>query len=123
MSAPDLDVERVICRVADLEEGAARSFTIGRGDWPLRGLILRVQGELRAYENRCPHAGHPLNLRSDEFLTHDGQLLLCHSHGALFEKRTGYCMAGPCAGQSLTSLPLLIEGNFVLLAPEHPLPD
>jgi nitrite reductase/ring-hydroxylating ferredoxin subunit len=55
-----IDLTRVICRVAELESHAARAFTIGGGDWPLRGLVLRVGHEVHGYVNRCPHAGHPL---------------------------------------------------------------
>jgi nitrite reductase/ring-hydroxylating ferredoxin subunit len=111
-----LDVERVVCRLSDLEEGGARGFTIGSGDWPLRGLVLRVRGEVRGYINHCPHAGHPLNLRPHQFLTPDRALVLCSSHGALFDKLTGYCLAGPCAGSHLRSVPLQVEAGFVLLA-------
>ena len=48
----------------------------------------------------------------------DGALLLCSSHGALFEKSTGLCVAGPCAGRTLVPLALQIRGDLVLLAPE-----
>jgi nitrite reductase/ring-hydroxylating ferredoxin subunit len=34
----------------------------------------------------------------------------------LFEKLTGYCVVGPCAGQSLRTVPLQVEAGFVLLA-------
>lgn len=114
--SPPLDVERVICRVADLEENGSRAFTMGEGAWPLHGFVVRLRGQVRAYVNRCPHARHPLDLVPHKFLTADGSLILCSSHGALFEKDTGYCVAGPCAGQSLTSLPVTIESGFVLLA-------
>jgi len=29
---PTLDVERVICRLSDIDDPGARGFTIGRGD-------------------------------------------------------------------------------------------
>lgn len=93
-----------------------RAFTIGAGDWPLRGFVVRVGAQLRGFVNRCPHAGHPLNLLPDRFLTPDGSLLLCSSHGALFEKLSGFCVAGPCAGRSLTPVPLEVRSGFVLLA-------
>jgi len=120
VSAPGetFDVERVLCRMSELEARGVRAFTIGGGDWPLRGFVVRAGSELRAYVNRCPHAGHPLNLLPDRFLTPDGALLLCSSHGALFEKRTGYCVAGPCAGRALTPLALEVRSGFVLLADE-----
>lgn len=117
MNAP-LDVERVVCRLSDLDGPGVRGFTMGGGDWPLRGLVVRAGTEVRAYVNRCPHAGHPLNLLPDRFLTPDGALLLCSSHGAVFEKLTGYCVAGPCAGRSLTPLALSVCSGFVMLAEE-----
>ena len=111
----ELDLERVVCRLSDLAAGA-RGFTIGGGTWPLRLLVVRVADAVHGYLNRCPHAGHPLDLLPQHFLTADGTLILCSSHGALFEKSTGYCVAGPCAGRSLTPVPLEVKCGFVLLA-------
>ena len=113
--AVELDLERVVCRLSELA-GGARGFTLGGGGWPLRLLVVRVADTVHGYLNRCPHAGHPLDLRPHHFLTADGTLILCSSHGALFEKATGYCVAGPCAGRSLTPVPLEVKGGFVLLA-------
>ena len=113
---PDIDVERVVCRLTDLDQhGGARGFTIGRGEWPLRGFVVRSGDTVHGYVNYCPHAGHPLNLNPHQFLTHDGSLILCSSHGALFEKQTGYCVAGPCAGKQLRSIALEVESGFVML--------
>jgi nitrite reductase/ring-hydroxylating ferredoxin subunit len=111
-----IDVERVICRLEDLGESGARGFAIGGGDWPLRGFVVRINSEVRGFVNRCPHAGHPLNLRPHRFLTHDSSSILCSSHGALFEKLTGLCVAGPCAGQALRTVPIVVADGFVMLA-------
>ena len=97
---PVIEVERVICRLDDLGESGSRGFSIGTGDWPVRGFVVRINDHVRGYLNSCPHARHPLNFKPYQFLTMDGALILCASHGALFEKSTGYCVAGPCAGQS-----------------------
>jgi nitrite reductase/ring-hydroxylating ferredoxin subunit len=115
-AAVPIDLERVICRVEDLELHGARAFTIGGGDWPLRGFVLRTGQGVQGYVNRCPHAGHPLNLLPGRFLSADGALILCSSHGALFEKATGYCVAGPCAGRALTPLALDVRSGLVMLA-------
>ena len=115
-TAESFDLERVVCRVSELDSGAARAFTIGSGDWPLRGFVLRVGRAVCGYVNRCPHAGHPLNLLPERFLSADGTLIVCSSHGALFEKGTGYCVAGPCAGRALTAVQLEVRSGFVLLA-------
>jgi nitrite reductase/ring-hydroxylating ferredoxin subunit len=117
-SCAPIDVERVICRFDEVTDPGARGFIIGTGDWPLRGFIVRVREEVRGYVNYCPHAGHPLDLMPHRFLTHDGALILCSSHGALFDKLTGYCIAGPCSGRSLQSIPLKREAGFVMLADE-----
>jgi len=110
------DLERVICRLSDLELHDARAFTIGEGDFPLRGFVVRVGDGVRGYVNRCPHAGHPLDLFPQRFLTADGALIFCSSHGALFEKASGQCVAGPCVGRSLIPVPLEVRGGCVLLA-------
>jgi nitrite reductase/ring-hydroxylating ferredoxin subunit len=80
--------------------------------------VLRVAGEVRAYVNRCAHLQYPLNYTPNGFLTRDGSMILCSVHGALFEKLTGYCVAGPCYGRSLIGLPVRIESGYVLLADE-----
>ncbi len=114
----DLDTERVICSLADLGEQGCRGFTLGEGDWPLRGVVLRVGKEVRAFVNSCPHAGHPLNLLPHRFLTPDGALIICSSHGALFERDGGLCIAGPCEGKSLKALPVSVVSGYVVLAEE-----
>ena len=116
MSAPDIDLERVICRLSDIADPGSRGFTVGRGEWPLRGFVVRTDENVWGFVNRCPHAGHPLNLQPHRFLTPGRELILCSSHGALFDRQTGFCMAGPCSGQSLTSVPLKIEAGYVMLA-------
>ena len=119
MPAPaEIDLERVICRLADLEEYGARAFRIGAADWPLRGFVVRCGAAVRGYVNHCPHAGHPLDLRPHRFLTADRALIMCASHGALFDKDSGQCIAGPCAGRSLQPIALMVAGDLVLLAPE-----
>ncbi len=121
MPAPvEIDLERVICRLADLAEHGARAFTLGGGDWPMRGFVVRAGNGVRGYLNRCPHAGHPLNLLPHRFLTPDHALILCTSHGALFEKESGRCLAGPCSGQALVAIPLLVVADLVLLADPVP---
>ena len=112
----EIDTERVLCEIDDLAEHPCRAFRVGEGPWPLSGFLVRKGDDVHAYVNRCPHAGHPLNIRPDRFLTPDHSLIVCCSHGALFEMNTGYCVDGPCAGASLTRIPVVTVAGFVLLA-------
>jgi nitrite reductase/ring-hydroxylating ferredoxin subunit len=43
------------------------------------------------------------------------QYLLCANHGALFRVEDGFCFRGPCRGQSLKKVQLLIEHGIVWL--------
>ena len=91
----------VLCQLDELAETGCREFRLGGGDWPLRGLVVQAENGVHAYVNRCAHQSLPLNYLPDRFLTHDGSMILCTAHGAIFEKSTGYCVSGPCAGRSL----------------------
>ena len=109
-----IDPARVLCQIADLD-GGCREFRLGRGDWPLRGFVVQVGEEVRAYVNRCAHLNYPLNYMPHQFLSYDGSMIQCFVHGAIFEKSTGYCVGGPCSGLSLIALPVRVQSGYVLL--------
>jgi nitrite reductase/ring-hydroxylating ferredoxin subunit len=81
----------------------------------LRGFVARRGADVYAYVNRCPHAGHPLNMRPEQFLSIDGALILRQSHGALFDVASGMCVAGPCPGRALTRMDVRMENGSVVL--------
>ena len=103
-------------RLDEIADGATRGITLGEGEWPLRGLLVRMGESVHGYLNRCPHAGRQLNFLPDRFLTPDGELIQCLQHGALFERDTGLCIAGPCVDESLTRLPVEVVAGVVQLA-------
>lgn len=108
----------VLCRLDQIADGDTRGFVLGDGDWPLRGLLVRSGDGVQGYLNQCPHAGHRLNFHPDRFLTPDGSLILCRSHGAVFDKRSGECVGGPCVGESLRRLPVgVVAGEVCTSAP------
>ena len=102
-----------------VNDPGALEFKVGDGSWPFRGFVVRWQGSLYAYENVCPHAGHPLNFRPDGFFNPDRTLLICSSHGAVFAPDSGDCVAGPCAGECLKRLSCREEeGGIYVRAPD-----
>jgi nitrite reductase/ring-hydroxylating ferredoxin subunit len=119
----EVDLTRVICAVADLADPGARGFTLGGGEWPLKGFVVRKGEVIRAYVNYCPHAGFPLNWQPDVFLAPGGNMIRCIMHGALFEIDTGDCVAGPCLGDGLQPLPIHVRDGYVLLDEGVPLQD
>jgi nitrite reductase/ring-hydroxylating ferredoxin subunit len=80
--------------------------------------VQQANGAASAFINWCPHQGHPLNLQPHRFLTPDRSAILCRSHGALFTRDQGLCIAGPCAGKSLRTLPIESLAGYVLLSQE-----
>lgn len=98
---------------AALKEGKTLKFPVAEGRFRGEAFLLRAGGELRAYRNRCPHAGMPLDFGDNEFYTDDGKLLVCRSHGALFDPKSGLCVDGPCAGETLERFSAVPRGNDV----------
>jgi len=98
-----------VCTLEELAATGSLGFSVGEGEWPLRGFLVALSdGGIRAYVNTCPHAGHPLDLLPHRFLTADRSLIVCSSHGALFEPADGRCVAGPCTGRALRPLSVAI---------------
>jgi nitrite reductase/ring-hydroxylating ferredoxin subunit len=118
-----IDLTRVICALHDLADPGARGFTMGQGEWPLKGFVVRQGTRVYAYVNHCPHAGFPLNWQPDQFLVPGGNTIRCVMHGALFELESGRCLSGPCMGLGLQPLPVQVKDGQVLLDASVPLRD
>lgn len=105
---------RVLCTLADLPPGTARGFDEG---------IFAVGSHAGAvvYRNACPHLGIPLDWAPDRFLSADGSVIMCGTHGAEFRIDTGECLRGPCVGEFLHAVPFVIKDAKILLAPGHPI--
>ena len=104
----------VLCRLDEIADPGSREFKWGAGDWPLEFFAVRKDGKISGFVNRCPHAGNPLNWRPDRFLTRDGELILCNSHGAVFRVADGVYVDGPCPGSALVPVALRIEDGQVV---------
>lgn len=102
-----------LCALSEIDDPGSHEFSWGEGDWPLSVFVVRRGDAIRAYINRCPHAGHELNLRPNEFLTREGDLIMCRSHGAQFRIDDGLCVFGPCPGTSLEALEITVVDGIV----------
>lgn len=110
---------RVLCRLEEIADGQAKGFVFGEGLARREIFVVRQGRRVRGYVNSCPHVGTPLDFPADRFMNADGSYLLCRTHGALFEIGNGYCVAGPCAGKSLTPVAVELDsdGRVRLSAP------
>jgi nitrite reductase/ring-hydroxylating ferredoxin subunit len=107
----------ILCALADLADPGAIGVAVDRPDGTMVGLIVvRRGGNVRAYVDSCPHAGTPLAMIPDRYLTRDGTELLCATHGARFAIDTGLCVAGPCVGRGLRTVAIRVADGAVALA-------
>ena len=101
-----------MCLVADIPDNGAKGFP--GPDGAFTGLIVVRRGDqIYVYENACPHIGTPLDWTPDRFLSADGSHLICATHGAEFTIDTGECISGPCRGDRLTPINVVVQDGLI----------
>jgi nitrite reductase/ring-hydroxylating ferredoxin subunit len=103
-----------LCRIEELPDGDARGFDpsrLGRDTM----LVVRQGSRLYAWRDSCPHIdGVPMPWRKDAYLNAAHDRIVCSAHGALFDIVTGRCTLGPCLGQFLQPVRVMVdEGGTV----------
>ena len=78
-------------------------------------LVGRVNNQLFAFLDRCPHAAKPLKIGKLR-----GTELKCAWHGWTFDVLTGHSIPDNPAFH-LTQLPIKIEDSHVLIVPPEPI--
>jgi len=108
----------VVCRMSDIEESQVSGFVLMRAEpgggsspWPI--LITRRGATFFGFENACPHQGSRLDTVPGEFLDEEGNFITCGTHRAQFDMDTGHCFIGPCQGERLTPIQLVIDDGDV----------
>jgi len=102
----------VLCQFAAVAEGALLSLELN--GFPV--LVIARDGVVHAYVNACPHQFLPLDLRGADILSADGAHLLCTNHTAMFRIETGAGVAGEGLGCALSLIPVVVEGENVVIA-------
>lgn len=109
----------MLAALTDLPDPGAigRDFAVGEARF---GLILtRVGPAVRAFEDRCPHAGQPLSRFDGAVLTSAGQFLVCSAHAASFRLSDGAFAGGPGRGVGLTPVPVVLGADgLIRIGPE-----
>lgn len=111
MNAPTaLTTPLELCPSDAIEAGSSRGFQVGEHSC---FAVKNLDGDIFVYANRCPHLGVELEWVADQFLDSEGALIQCATHGALFVIETGHCVAGPCNGQYLKTIPSTVEQGML----------
>ena len=122
-SALDANAPAVLlCASTDLDEaGDAHVFDLTEYGQPVRGFVLRFEGRVVGYLNRCAHVPAEMDWQPGKFLDDSGRWILCSIHGAAYDPASGHCVAGPCAGRSLKPLQVTERDGQVHWYPDAPL--
>ena len=106
----------LLCRLDDIPDRGSNGFYTDGADGRLLYMVIRRGNEVFVYVNRCPHTGLPLDFQPGRFLTADGALIQCSNHGAQFLITDGFCVSGPCEGDSLKAVKTEIRDGRVFVA-------
>lgn len=110
-----MPVGQRLCHLDDLSANSAKGFDLEeKGRDTL--FIVRKGSKVFAYQDQCPHYRGSTSLpwRKDAYLDSKAEFIVCSAHGAEFEIETGLCVHGPCLGEFLSSVPVIIgqDGNI-----------
>ncbi len=78
-------------------------------------LVVRRGDALFVYENRCPHTRESLDPMGGSVASDDGLLLTCQRHAAQFRLDNGECVGGPCLGEQLEAVAVIISQGEIYL--------
>ena len=89
--------QRVICPGSELpDSGDGVRFELTCGGTSAQAFAVRYRGRVYAYLNRCGHMPMELDWVPGKFFDAEGLLLVCSTHGAVYEPDSGRCVRGPC---------------------------
>lgn len=104
-----------LCAVDDIPDpGAKGPFAVTLDGERVGVFVVRMDGRVTAFVDRCPHVGAPLAMEPDAFLDLTRTEILCSMHGARFDAETGLCRLGPCKGKRLTPYAVTLRNGRVL---------
>ena len=105
----------LLCRRDEISVPGSRGLTVACGDHHHDIFLVRTTAGIFGYINSCPHTGAPLDWVPDRFLSLDLTHIQCSTHAALFNVQDGVCIAGPCSGDALRPVPLMVDEEAVFL--------
>ncbi len=112
--------ERLICSSDSVVDGGPGvRFAVTRHGVEEPAFVIRFNGRVFAYFNRCGHVPVELDWQHGEFFDDSKLYLICATHGALYAPESGQCLGGRCNGRGLTKLPVEErDGNIYLIPTE-----
>jgi nitrite reductase/ring-hydroxylating ferredoxin subunit len=88
-----------LCASSALQDnGVAVAFEVRYFSQSSAAFVVRYDGQVYAYLNRCSHVPMEMDYQPNQFFDSTGHWLMCATHGAMYAPQTGHCRMGPCRG-------------------------
>ncbi len=104
MPEPDSNAVLLCPSDALIERGDAVVFDVLQWRQRATAFVMRFDGRVVAYLNRCVHVPTEMDWQEGKFLDGDRKFIICSIHGATYDPHSGRCVGGPCVGGRLTAL-------------------
>lgn len=105
-----------VCPSAALADGQHRKLTMVFEGRKEECLLLRFDGRVYAYLNRCVHMPRRLDCEEARIFDATGRHLRCSMHGIVYEPQTGASLSAMCEGERLRSVGAYEEEGEVGIA-------
>jgi len=107
--------EAKICKLDDIANSDAKGLVAVVDGKQRNIIVVRKLDRAYAYLNWCPHTQVLIDQIPGKFFDADHKFLVCSKHGARFRPEDGYCVSGPCEGDSLAALKVSVKDGVVYL--------
>ena len=104
-----------LCKTTDLDTLGSIGLEVKVNRKNQDIFIIKKETEFFAYKNQCPHRLTQLEWNPNDFLTEDKQRIICAMHAAEFNLDDGLCISGPCVGESLKKVDIVVKGENIFL--------
>ncbi|MES2755836.1 MAG: Rieske 2Fe-2S domain-containing protein [Pseudomonadota bacterium] len=102
-----------------LEGGRGVRFAVRAFGDAGTGFVVRYDGKVYGYLNRCAHVPIELDWNEGEFFESSGLYLMCSTHGAIYVPESGQCAGGPCKGGRLRPIAVREENDKIYWQPDE----
>ncbi|HYD72945.1 MAG TPA: Rieske 2Fe-2S domain-containing protein [Candidatus Binatia bacterium] len=105
-----------LARREDVPDAGAIVVYAGEGDARVSLILTHYSGGVSCFRNRCAHANYPLQRADGRIVVQEARYLVCAAHGASYSLIDGACAGGPCNGEGLERVAVIVRDGIVFTA-------
>lgn len=105
-----------LARSDDVPDSGAIVVHTGEGDAGVALILTKHDKGVSCFRNRCAHANYPLQRADGRIVVQEGRYLVCAAHGASYTLTEGACAGGPCNGDGLERVAIIVRDGVVFTA-------